>query len=160
MIRRDVRRGERSAPDGALTEYLAFRVADATFALPVNIVREIARSAQITPVPRAPEPVLGITSFRGRIVTVVDLGRRLGISCAVLPQHGDAGRVRVLMIDIGTEMIGLLVDEVLMVYRLGVHDIERAAHAVGPDVDPHVAGIARPGGNEIILLLDAKALLV
>ncbi len=160
------RRNERAAAaaDASITEYIAFRVATATYAIAVSLVREIVRTAHITPVPRAPESVMGITSFRGRIVTIVDLGRRLGLACSVLPDDstmpGQASRVRVLMIDVGSETIGLLVDEVLMVHRLGTADIERATHALGPDVDRHVAGIARPGdGHEVILLLDAKALV-
>jgi purine-binding chemotaxis protein CheW len=153
------------AIDASMTEYIAFRVATSTYAIAVSLVREIVRTAHITPVPRAPPSVMGITSFRGRIVTIVDLGRRLGLACAVLPEPedtpmGPASRVRILMIDVGSETVGLLVDEVLMVHRLGASDIERATHAVGPDVDRHVAGIARPGdGKEVILLLDAKALV-
>lgn len=165
LARRDGRRNERQlALDASVTEYIAFRVATATYAIGVSLVREIVRTAHITPVPRAPAAVMGITSFRGRIVTIVDLGRRLGLSCAVLPTDdtvsGQVSRVRVLMIDVGSETVGLLVDEVLMVHRLGANDIERATHAVGPDVDRHVAGIARPGdGAQVILLLDAKALV-
>jgi purine-binding chemotaxis protein CheW len=158
------RRDGKPNADSTLTEYIAFRVATATFAIQVSLVREIVRTAHITPVPRAPDSIIGITSFRGRIVTVVDLGRRLGLACSVLPvdepPSGHASRVRILMIDIGSETVGLMVDEVLMVHRLGPLDVERASHAVGPDVDRHVAGIARPGdGTEVILLLDAKALV-
>lgn len=158
------RREGQTTAESTLTEYIAFRVATATFGVAVSLVREIVRTAHITPVPRAPESIVGITSFRGRIVTIVDLGRRLGLACSVLPTEDDtsghASRVRILMIDIGAETVGLLVDEVLMVHRLGPLDVERASHAVGPDVDRHVAGIARPGeGNEVILLLDAKALV-
>lgn len=153
-----------STAESTLTEYIAFRVATATFGIAVTLVREIVRSAHITPVPRAPEAVIGITSFRGRIVTIIDLGRRLGLACSLAPMDeglpGQGSRVRILMIDIGSETVGLLVDEVLMVHRLGPLDVERATHAVGPDVDRHVAGIARPGdGTDVILLLDAKALV-
>ena len=164
LARRDRhRRDGKTSADSTLTEYIAFRVATATFAIQVSLVREIVRTAHITPVPRAPDAIIGITSFRGRIVTVVDLGRRLGLACSVITNDdpfGQASRVRILMIDIGSETVGLMVDEVLMVHRLGPLDVERASHAVGPDVDRHVAGIARPGdGSEVILLLDAKALV-
>ncbi len=165
LTRRELRRGERQhVNEASLTEYIAFRVATASYALPVSLVREIVRAAHITPVPRAPDAVMGITSFRGRIVTIIDLGRRLGLSCTVLPEYDpaspQASRVRILMIDIGVETVGLLVDEVLMVHRLGNFDIERAANALGADTDRNVAGIARPGdGDEVLLLLDAKALV-
>lgn len=154
---------ERRNDDGALTEYLAFRVASAKHALPVSIIREIVRSAQLTPVPRAPAAVLGITSFRGRVVTVVDLGRRLDLACAVLPGTAarlGGGKLRILMVDMGTETIGLMVDEVLQVHRLANREIERASTSIGSDVGAHVIGIARPADEEdVLLLLDPKALL-
>jgi purine-binding chemotaxis protein CheW len=153
--------------EGSVTEYLACRVAMVQYAIPVSLVREIVRSAHITRVPRAPESVLGVTSFRGRIVTIVDLARRLGLACAVLPPPdrkafgaARALRVRILMVEAGGEIIGLLVDEVLIVHRLSDKEIERAVHAVGSDVGDHVLGMARPvQGGEVVQILDVKMLL-
>jgi len=159
---RTARAAERRPDEGAVTEYLGFRVASSSYALPVAIVREIVRSGQLTPVPRAPPGVLGISSFRGRVITVIDLGRRLGLASSVVqPAAGPVrvSRLRILMLDIGVETLGFLVDEVLMVYRLSARDIERAT-TVGSDVGNHVTGIARPAESEdVVLLLDPKALV-
>ncbi|MFO0555633.1 MAG: chemotaxis protein CheW [Polyangiaceae bacterium] len=151
---------------GGVTEYLGFKVASITGAFPVSIVREIARTAPITPVPRAPNGVLGITSFRGRVVTVIDLGQRMGLasstigrSPAMFAGNARTNRIRVLMVDVGQETIGFVVDEVLLVYRFGAKEIERATHTLGTDVGAHVVGIARPSPTEVVLLLEAKALL-
>lgn len=149
--------------EGALNEYLAFRVASTTYALPVSIIREIVRGAQITPVPRAPAAVLGITSFRGRVVTVIDMARQLGLACSVVPEtsHRIGGpRIRILMADINGEILGLVVDEVLTVHRLLSRDIERATTTVGTDAGAQIVGIAREqDDDEILLLLEAKALV-
>jgi len=165
---RTSRAAERArAEDAGQSEYLAFRVSGGVFAVPVAIVREIVRASRITPVPRAPHAILGITSFRGRIVTVIDLGLRLGIdSSANTPERGrtltDAarGRMRTLMVDVAGETLGLTVDEVLVVHRFAPREIERASQAVGGDVADHVVGIARPSDSEVVQLLDAKALTV
>lgn len=153
---------ERRQEDGGLTEYLAFRVGSAAYALPVAIVREIVRSGTLTPVPRAPRGVLGICSFRGRVVTVIDLGGLLGVACStVQPIMGPIHipRVRILMIDVGQETLGYVVDDVLQVYRLAPRDVE-STNTIGSDVGAHVTGIARPqDGQEVVLLLDPKALL-
>lgn len=164
MVRRSraTRNVERRPDDGAITEYLGFRVASSNYALPVQMVREIVRSGHLTPVPRAPPGVLGISSFRGRVITVIDLGSRLGMASSVV--HPVAGpikvpKLRILMVDVGTETLGYLVDEVLQVYRLSSRDIERAT-TVGADVGMHVTGIARPQeGAEVVLILDPKALV-
>ena len=73
------RQGEESAPE-ELRQLLAFEVAGAPYALPVECVREIVRLRSITPVPRTPAEVRGVISLRGEIVQVVDLRRRLGVA--------------------------------------------------------------------------------
>lgn len=154
--------------DGGVSEYLAFRVGPVDYAVPVSIVREIVRHAHITPVPRAPHAVLGITSFRGRIVTVLDVGARLRAIASPSndPERrgplapGGAGRSRIVMVELTAEIVGLRVDEVDIVYRLTSHEIERAHVSVGSDVGDHVVGLARPGGGELIVqLIDARALM-
>jgi purine-binding chemotaxis protein CheW len=152
---------------GQLVEYLAFRLADDLYAVPVTAVQEIVKPPLITPVPRAPHYVLGIMSGRGRVVTVVDTRRRLR-----LVESPQTSRSRVLIADSGEERIGLWVDEVLMVFRFGESEIERSALAVGGDVSDYIAGIARPAegkaelrghdevsSSDVLILLDLKALL-
>jgi purine-binding chemotaxis protein CheW len=129
------------SPDhrGPLTEYLGFRLAADPFAAPVALIREILKPGVITPVPRAPREVLGITSVRGLLVTVVDLRRRLH-----LPEEAVTRRSRILLVDSGVETLGLFVDEVLQVYRLADEEIELAAPVLGGDVAEYISGIARP----------------
>lgn len=131
----------RQAPDhrGPLTEYLGFRLAAEPFAAPVALIREILKPGVVTPVPRAPREVLGITSVRGLLVTVVDLRRRLQ-----LPEGAVTRRSRILLVDSGAETLGLFVDEVLQVYRLADQEIELAAPVLGGDVAEYISGIARP----------------
>jgi purine-binding chemotaxis protein CheW len=164
---RGSRGGATARGSGTLVEYLAFRLAGELYAVPVTAVQEIVKPPTITPVPRAPRHVLGIMSGRGRVVTVVDTRRKLR-----LEELPPSPKSRVLIADTGEERIGLWVDEVLMVFRFGESEIERSALAVGGDVAPHIAGIARPadtktdargreqvGSSDVLILLDLKALL-
>ena len=97
-----------SDPD-ALREYLAFQLADEYYALPLGAIREILKPPAITPVPRTPGHVLGIISVRGRVTTVFDLRRKLRVAEAPHDKH-----TRVLLVDKGDEIMGLLVDRVLL----------------------------------------------
>lgn len=124
---------------GALVEYLAFRLAGDTYAVPVATIREIVRPPPIAPVPRAPHSVIGIMSGRGRVVTVLDARRKLRVEETPVGQ-----RTRILVTETAAERIGLLVDEVLMVYRLAESEIERTAPSMGSDVADYIAGVARP----------------
>lgn len=122
----------------AVYDVLAFILADETYALPLSAVREILKLPAVTEVPRAPSDVIGIISVRGRIVTVLDLRRRLR-----MPESPLSKASRVLLIDDGREILGMLVDRVLSVYRLRSDELELAA-AMGGDTPDHVKGIGRP----------------
>lgn len=147
-----VRAGER----GAVTEFLAFRLAGDSFAAPVSIIREILKLPPITHVPRAPRHVLGIVSVRGLVVTVLDLRRLMRVE-----EHPIGPRSRILLVAAEAETLGLLVDEVFEVHRLPDMDIERAGSVLGSDVSDAVSGIARPtdGDGRVLVLLDLRVLL-
>lgn len=140
-------------------EFLAFGLTGERFALPLASVREILKNSPITEVPRARPHVLGILSVRGRITTVLDLRRRLRMPA---PEPTKASRI--LLVDGGEEVVGLLVDEVFQVYRLQDEEIELAGVVAG-DLSEYVLGIGRPGGaaegaeDDILILLDPDPLL-
>ena len=91
-------------------------------------------------------------SVRGRLVTVVDLRRRFRLA----EQPSDR-KTRILLVEAGDEHIGLLVDEVLQVYRLSESEIE-PAQVLGGDQPAHIAGIGRPEGA-LLILVDLKPIL-
>lgn len=124
-----------------VSEFLAFRVAHESYALPLPSVREILKLGPITEVPRSPKDVLGIVSVRGRVTTVLDLRTRLR-----MPTSETTKQTRVLLVDGGDEILGLLVDEVLQVYRLRAEQIEPANVEHGERSD-YVIGIGRPGAQ-------------
>src|SRR5438552_10243146 len=96
------------------TEYLSFALAGETYAVQIAHLAEVVKPLPITEVPRAPRTILGLISVRGKLVTVMDLRRRLR-----LPEAPVGKRTRILLADLdGDEQMGLLVDEVRQVWRL------------------------------------------
>ena len=133
---------------GPATEFLAFQLANETYAIPLTRIREILSPPPITEVPRAPRDVIGVCSVRGLLVTVIDLRRRL-----LVEEMERTRRTRILLAETeAREIVGLLVDAVDQVIRLTDDEIELAALVLGGEVSEHVLGIGRPPGAEIILL--------
>lgn len=73
----------------------------------VGIVRDVLGGQTITHIPLAQAEVAGSLNLRGRIVTAIDLRRRLG-----LDSPGEGARQMSVVVDLGGELFSLLVDDV------------------------------------------------
>ncbi len=140
---------------GKRAEYLAFMLGPEPYAIQIGNIVEILKPLPITEVPRADPEVVGVMSVRGRLVTVVDLKKRFHLVRSVLIDK----KSRILLVDAAGEQIGLLVDEVLQVYRLSEAEIEPPA-VLGTEQPAHVVGIGRPAGGAVLLLLDLAPLFL
>ena len=83
--------------------YVRFRVGSKGYALPVEHVREVAEAGLLSPVPGAPDPVLGVRNLHGQVLPVVDLGVVLGV------EH-ERDTSRLLIAEAGSRRAGLAVD--------------------------------------------------
>ncbi len=86
-----------------------FYVNGALCGIEILTIQEVNKVTDITPVPLAPDHVKGIINLRGKIVTLIDLGSRLGLS------SNDADLLvggRNIIVHSQGELIGLLVDRV------------------------------------------------
>jgi purine-binding chemotaxis protein CheW len=142
-----------------------FRVAGEDFAIDIMRVREIIQPVELTPVPEAPAHVAGVLRFRGEVVPVVDLRRRLG-----LPAGPPSRRARFVVVKVAGGLLGLMVDEVGEVLRLTRGDLRPAPAALdgtgtrlflGVCDGAHRAarGERQGGAGRLHLLLNVKALL-
>ena len=151
----EARDGGNEASRGALDahEYLTFRLAEENFGLSILHIKEIIKPPLITPVPRTQEVILGILSLRGTVVPVVDLRRRLGLDAG--PQ---TRKTRILIVQMESDLIGLLVDEVRHVIRLRESDIEPPPAVFGRVEVEHLRGVGRQEG-EMYTLLDVASVV-
>ncbi len=60
--------------------YVVFEVGDHQFGIPLSGVQEIARCGTVTPLPRTPAWLSGVTNLRGRIFSVTELRNLFGLS--------------------------------------------------------------------------------
>jgi purine-binding chemotaxis protein CheW len=144
---------KRSGSNEKRTEYLAFILAGDTYAVRISVVSEILRPPPITEVPRAPSPIIGVVSVRGRLVTVMDLRRRFALAEAPIDM-----KTRILIVELpADELVGLLVDEVRSVYRLAESEIEPAS-VLGGEQPAYLLGVGRPKEDTglVLVLLDLR----
>lgn len=94
--------------------HVAFRVGDADYVVPAAQVLHLESYETATRVPGAPAYVAGLVQVRGRIVPVVDLRARFG-----LPPGEPSLDRRVIVVQEGARVAGLLVDSAREVRQLG-----------------------------------------
>lgn len=138
---------------GKRAEYLAFMLGTEAYAIEIGSIVEILKPLPITEVPRAEAGVVGVMSVRGRLVAVIDLKRRFRLTRTFTMDK----KSRILLVNAVDEEIGLLVDEVLQVYRLSEAEIEPPT-VLGSEQPTHVVGIGRPAGGAVLMLLDLAPL--
>lgn len=121
--------------------------------MPVSNVREINRLTEITPVPKTPVFVAGVTNLRGKIIPVVDLRLKLGL------EAGQATRSTcIVVIENGTRALGVIVDGVNSVIDLAASQIEPAPELGDQSHLKFVLGMGKVE-NQVIILLDVAATL-
>ncbi|QXH51288.1 chemotaxis protein CheW [Pseudomonas fakonensis] len=99
-------------------QHLSFRVRQAGYALPIDLVREIIEYAEVTRVPMMPEYIHGVINLRGNVVPVLDLAARFGLS-RTAPGKRTCIVITELALEDTRQRLGLVVDAVD-----AVHDID------------------------------------
>jgi purine-binding chemotaxis protein CheW len=132
---------------------VGFRIGTETFALPISLVREIVRVPEITAVPNVPDYIEGVINLRGRIISVVDLRKRFGETN--IEKHR---KNRVIVVEFGDRLVGLLVNSASEVLRIPPGDIEAPEDLFREDEVRFVTGVAKLKGRLVILLDLAKVL--
>jgi purine-binding chemotaxis protein CheW len=136
-----------------LTEYVTFTTAGQMFGLPIERVQDVFKISRITPVPLAGSEIAGVLNLRGRIVTAIHLGNRLGLGL-----RGKELPPMAIGIESGAESFGLLVDAVGEVLKLA--DSEREANPINLDrkLARVSAGVFRLDG-QLLVVLDVDRVL-
>jgi purine-binding chemotaxis protein CheW len=136
------------------TDLLAtFFVREALCALDAGGIQEVIRLGPFTPVRHAPAAVAGIVNLRGKIVTVLDLGLRVGF-----PPIVPAAQSRIFIMEDRNEFIGLLVDSVDEVVEIDPAQLQPPPANISPRQARFLKGICRTG-SRVITLLDTSAVL-
>lgn len=134
-------------------QVVRFMVGKESFGIDIGRVQEIVTVPEITRVPDAPDFLEGIINLRGKIVSVIDLRKRLKINGAERHKKN-----RILVTEIEGKVVGLIVDEVSEVLRLNPDNIEPPPEMVNSVGAEYITGVGKLE-DRIILLLDLAKVL-
>lgn len=155
-----------------MRQFATFYIGENLFGLDVLLVREINRNLDFTHVDRASEYVVGLLNLRGQIVTVLDLGVKLGLGkrkatgdsrCVVLKtnqelaENQNAYAERDITAD---EIVGLLVDRIGDMVVVDEKEIEKPPANVGVVDGKFLSGVVKMEGALLVLLKSKEMLAV
>jgi purine-binding chemotaxis protein CheW len=132
---------------------IGFQVGRETYGVPITSLHEIVRVPEITPVPDAPAHMEGVINLRGKIVSVIDLRKRLGQK-DIAPSK----RNRILVVEHDGRLCGLMVDSASEVLKIPAGDIQPSTAVFQESGQNCVTGLGRFRGR-LIVLLDMARLL-
>lgn len=141
------------AGDAATRDYITVTIGNQLFGLPIERVHDVFRLTGMTPVPLARREIAGVLNMRGRIVTAIDMRRRLDIPDAEMNDSPMA-----VGIEYRGESYGLVIDEVGDVLRLPISGIEPNPVNLDPRWVRVSGGVQRLEGR-LLVILDVERIL-
>lgn len=147
----------RSHPDktagvgGDILQLVTFKLGEEQFAVDILKVQEINRMTDITKIPSSPSHVEGVVNLRGRVIPVVNMRRKLGLSEREYDEHS-----RIMIMDIHGTVMGLIVDGVDEVLRIPSSTVEPPPPMSMGVSTEYIKGIAKLE-DRLIILVDLKS---
>ena len=132
-------------------KFVIFTLAEKSYGVDINQVIEVIRMRKITPVPDAAAFVEGVVSVRGKIITLINLRKKLGMEARPLGKSD-----RIIVSRTADHVIGLAVDSVSGVVNIDKADIALPDEALSGA--SYLIGVVRKE-NKIILLADIEKFL-
>ena len=134
-------------------ELATFYVGDALCGMDILNVQEINKLMEMTKVPQAPDYVTGILNLRGQIVTIIDLGQKLGLGMAEISPES-----RNIIINAPGEHVGLLVTRISDVVMADPDKIEPPPANMKGIQGDFFTGVYKTE-NKLIGILDVREVL-
>ena len=131
-------------------EYLTFHIHQSVYGINIFDIQEVTKVSDITTIPRSPDFVEGIINLRGNIVTILNLGKKLGVKPIETQEEN-----HVIIITLDDEYIGLMIDGVDTVIYSKTMDIESAPANMGGANEAFFEGVLKTSDQLVgILNLD------
>ncbi len=131
-------------------KYLIFNLSGSVYGVPLSDVKEVIGLPSCVPVPNSPAYFLGLINLRGKVISAIDLKRKLSVPTV----SAAVKRPAVILTEITSITIGCVVDSIQEVLNIPEEQIERSIEFMRDR--ELIQGVARLQGRPMIILLDMK----
>ncbi len=143
--------------DTTTQDFLTINIADQRFGIPILQIQDVLGDQNVTTIPLAPPEVAGSLNLRGRVVTAIDVRRRLGLER--MEDEDSSGKKSMgVVVEHHDELYSLIIDSVGDVLRLKDDDFENTPPTLDPLWRNISDGIYRLD-NDLLIILDIPKFL-
>ena len=135
-----------------VNQFLTFALNGQDFGIEILRVQEIKNFTRVTPIPNMPLSIRGVMNLRGTVVPIVDLRSMFNMPSTEYTQF-----TVIIVVNVGSRIMGLVVDAVSDVLNVGADSIEDAPQLGAIDTS-FIKGLAK-SGERLVTLLDIEHLL-
>jgi purine-binding chemotaxis protein CheW len=136
-----------------IQQYLSFALGDEQYGIEILRVQEIKGYSGITPIPNTPPHIRGVMNLRGTVIPVVDLRAKFHLETRAYDKF-----TVIIVVTVGTRIIGLVVDAVSDVLDISRTDIRPAPELGHREDTRFISGMVHVG-ERLVVLLDIATLL-
>jgi len=134
-----------------VAQYLTFQLSEKLYGIEILNVKEIIEYGELTEVPMTPDFISGVINLRGRVVPVIDLGRRFAGNAIKITKRTSIIILEITTSDLQIEL-GITVDMVNEVIDVNINDIEPAPKLGDQIATQFISGMANINGRFLVLL--------
>lgn len=124
----DIKKTQDNDPEQMVT----FNLGQEEYGVNILQVQEINRMVEITEVPQTEHYIEGIINLRGKVIPIIDLRKKFGMS---KKEHDH--KTRIVVVDVSNETVGLVVDSVSEVLCVPAGSLDDAPKLVTDDSGGH-----------------------
>jgi len=139
--------------DDQVLQWVTFNLENETYGVNVMVVKEVLKFQDIAPVPGAPDYVMGIINIRGTVISVINTRRRFG-----LHDREPDDNTRLVILEIGKHVLGIVVDSVAEVVYLRGSEIETAPQVNKDETARFITGVCHRE-DQLLILVELDKLL-
>ena len=134
-----------------LVQLVSFKLGKEVFGIDILLVQEINRMIEITKIPQAPFYCEGVINLRGKVIPVINLRKKFELESKEWDKS-----TRILVCDVGEDIIGMIVDSVEEVLKIPKSTLEQIPDIVSSVNSDYIEGIAKQENQLLIFLNVAK----
>lgn len=131
-------------------QYIGFIINSNEYTVPITKVQEIINIPPITKMPQAPPYIEGIINMRGKVISIINIKRLLGI-------YSDQDPKKIIVLSSGKVTFGVLVDAITGVITIDEKNIEPTDSLLAEGVN-NIEGVAKVN-EKLLLMLDPKKVI-